>query len=96
LESPLGKGGFGEVWKAIGPGGFTVALKLLPLLSRGINVELRALETMREVHHPHLISLLGSWQVGNWLVIAMELADRSLYDRLLEVQLPQLPLQLLP
>src|ERR1700677_3383357 len=31
LEKRLGKGGFGEVWKATGPGGFAVALKFVSL-----------------------------------------------------------------
>src|SRR6187401_808072 len=41
LEKRLGKGGFGEVWKAIGPGGFAVALKFVSLSGQLSASELR-------------------------------------------------------
>jgi len=31
LERFLGRGGFGEVWKAIGPGGVELAVKIINL-----------------------------------------------------------------
>src|SRR3954470_11876710 len=42
----LGRGGFGEVWRATGPGGFHVALKFIRLGEHKSAVELRALELM--------------------------------------------------
>ncbi len=81
LVEPLGKGGFGEVWKAEGPGGFPVALKFVQLTGRGGEIELRSLEVIRDVRHPHLLSVFGTWQTGDRLVIAAELADCTLQDR---------------
>jgi len=79
-----GRGGFGEVWEAEAPGGFLVALKFVRLASRAQTAELRALEFVRGIHHPNLLSNFGSWQVDDTLIIGMELADRSLWDRHVE------------
>jgi len=81
LLEPLGQGGFGQVWKALGPGQFPVALKFVRLDERTGQTELRSLDIIRDVRHPHLLSVFGTWQIGNQLVIASELADESLQDR---------------
>jgi len=80
----LGQGGFGEVWKATGPGGFEVALKMVKLSEKSAKAELRALEVIKGIRHANLVAMSGSWQVRGWLVIAMELADKTLADRLQE------------
>src|SRR6516162_9212770 len=95
LVQQLGEGGFGEVWKARGPGGFAVALKFIRLGNRASEVELRALEVMKDIRHPHLLGVFGAWQREPFLIVAMELADRSLLDRLQEARgqgLPGIPL----
>ena len=84
LERFLGRGGFGEVWQARSPSGGSVALKFVRLGDRLAQVEQRSLDIMREVRHPHLLPVLGSWGAGGYLVIAMELADRTLDDRFRE------------
>ena len=84
LIERLGRGGFGEVWKAEGPGGFKVALKFVPLAEQVGPVELRALQIIREIRHPHLLATFGSWQSDDTLIIAMELAERTLLDRFRE------------
>ena len=81
LVQRLGRGGYGEVWKASGPGGFFVALKFVPLATEGIQVEQRALDIIKTLRHPNLLSTVGSWQTARYLVIAMELADGTLLDR---------------
>ncbi len=86
LISRLGVGGFGEVWKAVGPGGFHVALKFVPLNERVGRIELRALDVIRDIRHANLLSHFGTWTTENLLIIATELADKTLLDRLQESQ----------
>ena len=81
LESKLGSGGFGEVWKAHAPGGFKVALKFVRLGNRVGKIEKRALKIIREIRHPNLLTAFGAWQNEQILMIAMELADQTLADR---------------
>jgi formylglycine-generating enzyme required for sulfatase activity len=91
LVQQLGQGGFGEVWKAKGPGGFAVALKFIRLGNKAGAVELRSLEVMKDIRHAHLLGVFGAWQRQELLIIAMELADRSLLDRLYEATAQGLP-----
>jgi formylglycine-generating enzyme required for sulfatase activity/serine/threonine protein kinase len=91
LICKLGAGGFGEVWKAKGPGGFHVALKFVRLEQAAGETELRALELMKDVRHAHLLGLFGAWQQGGLLIIAMELADGTLRDRLRQAQAEDQP-----
>src|SRR5262245_55888708 len=77
----LGRGGFGEVWLANGPGGFEVALKFIRLGAPAAQVELRSLELVKDIHHPHLLTTFGTWRQGEYLIIAMEVAPRTLMPR---------------
>lgn len=47
LIAPLGKGGFGEVWRAEGPGGFGVAVKFVSLNTGAVRIERRSLELLK-------------------------------------------------
>jgi formylglycine-generating enzyme required for sulfatase activity/serine/threonine protein kinase len=82
LLQKLGEGGFGEVWKARGPGKVEVALKFIRLGDRAGEVELRALDLIKGIRHANLVGLSGTWQQDGQLIIAMDLADGTLHDRL--------------
>jgi hypothetical protein len=84
LDRPLGSGGFGQVWRAVGPGGVPAALKFVPLGRAVSAAEWRAVRLMKEVRHPHLIAVHAAWEAHGYLVVAMEPADGSLADRLRE------------
>lgn len=136
LTTFLGRGGFGEVWKATAPGGFDVALKIISLSGKPGQKELRALEVVKALRHPNLVPVTAFWLLDEKghvlpdpaiesepaspppekiqetmmvpmdtlsdqqqepagrpveLVIAMGLADKSLFDRLQECQREGLP-----
>ena len=78
----LGAGAFGEVWEATAAGGIPTALKRVDLKenSRLGETELTALELLKRVRHPHLLSMHGFWVAESTLIIACELADESLHS----------------
>jgi serine/threonine protein kinase len=84
----IGRGAFGEVWKAEAPGGVLKAVKLVHgTLRSGVGdealilQELRSLDAVKKVRHPYILSLDRYDVVDGRLVIIMELADCSLWDR---------------
>ncbi len=82
----LGRGGWGEVWKAQRLKDEAIfALKFLPCNSQlAASQEIRALQAIRQLQHPNLIKIEQVWSCAGYLVIVMEIADGSLLD-LLEV-----------
>lgn len=97
LIAPLGRGGFGEVWKCEAPGGLHKAIKFVTSESedgRGyerFGQELAAFEQIKAIRHPFLLTLERVEQVGNELIMVMELADRQLQDRFRECRAFGLP-----
>lgn len=90
LLEPLGTGGFGEVWKCEAPGGLIKAIKFVA--GRGDSLhgdgtaeqELRALQYVRTLRHPYLLSIDRAEIIEGELVLVMELADCNLGDLLRE------------
>jgi hypothetical protein len=87
LIEPLGSGGFGEAWKCEAPGGLFKAIKFvfgnldsLDVDSARAEQELQALNRVKEVRHPFVLSMDRIEIVKGELVIVMELADKSLHD----------------
>jgi serine/threonine protein kinase len=89
----LGSGQFGEVWRALAPGGVEVAIKVIlrTLDHEASRKELKALEKIRTLHHVFLLQIHQYQAERDHLVIVMELADGSLSDRFKECQAKGLP-----
>jgi serine/threonine protein kinase len=93
LIRPLGTGGFGEVWLCEAPGGIHKAIKFVYgnlNAQDGGNIraeqEYRALQKVKEVRHPFVLSIERIDNIDGELLIVMELAEKSLHDCLVENQ----------
>lgn len=93
LIDRLGRGGFGEVWKVEAPGGLLKAMKFVfgdldatddDESSRPAEQELKALNRVKSIRHPYILSLERIDRIEGQLIIVMELADRNLWDRFKE------------
>jgi serine/threonine protein kinase len=93
LIEPIGSGGFGEVWKCEAPGGLHKAIKFVfgNLSSLGDEAapaeqEKKALDRVKEIRHPFVLSMDRIEAIEGELVIVMELADKSVHDYYIECQ----------
>src|SRR5881392_3689961 len=93
LIAPLGSGGFGEVWKCEAPGGLFKAIKFVFGSLNSLDVdgaraeqEFKALERIKDVRHPFVLSTERIEVLQGEVVIVMELADKNLHDACLESQ----------
>lgn len=89
LIAPLGRGGFGEVWKCIAPGGLQKAIKFVMEDRDSANPsqtplqqEYQAVQRIKEIRHPFLMTLERVELIDGELLMVMELADKSLANRL--------------
>jgi serine/threonine protein kinase len=83
LRQLLGRGGFGEVWEAEKRNKERTAVKFL-YCNNGTSAsrEIKTLQSMRTLEHPHLIKLDQIWLFDAYVVFEMELAEGSLQDLL--------------
>ncbi len=88
LIAPLGRGGFGEVWKCLAPGGLQKAIKFVAedaaTRAEGrtpLRTEYEAFLRVKGIRHPFLLMLERVELVQGELVMVMELADSSLVNR---------------
>ncbi|MFN4259698.1 MAG: tubulin-like doman-containing protein [Gemmataceae bacterium] len=91
LIERVGRGGFGEVWKVEAPGGLHKAIKFVYGSLEGAQEdgvaaeqELKALNRVKTVRHPFILSVERFDIIDGQLLIVMELADRNLWDRFRE------------
>jgi WD40 repeat protein/serine/threonine protein kinase len=61
LESFLGRGQFGQVWRATAPGGGSAALKFLDLGGKEGWKEFRGVQRVKEIRHAHLMPVTAFW-----------------------------------
>ncbi|MHC2066072.1 protein kinase domain-containing protein [Bremerella sp. T1] len=64
LERFLGRGQFGEVWAADGPGGTLVALKFIALQQKTGIRELKSIQAVKRIKHANLCSVNAMWLLG--------------------------------
>src|SRR5438105_7515343 len=74
LRQFRGAGGFGEVWEAEVAGGKPIALKFIPCDATIAPREIRSLQQIRQLVHPHLTRIEKVFCCQGYLVVGMELA----------------------
>ncbi|HEY2883220.1 MAG TPA: tubulin-like doman-containing protein, partial [Pirellulales bacterium] len=93
LFERIGSGGYAEVWRARAPGGIDKAVKIVygcygdQLAAQ----EMKAMERIKDVRHPFVLSLERFEVVDGRLAILTELADMSLEQRAQQCRANGLP-----
>tara|TARA_B110000495_G_scaffold17660_1_gene12512 strand:+ start:2076 stop:5378 length:3303 start_codon:yes stop_codon:yes gene_type:complete len=82
LQERIGAGGFGEVWSAVAPGGLSKAVKIIYGFhdEKRAQSELKALDRVKALRHPFLLSLERIEVFEGQLIVVSELADKSLAE----------------
>jgi hypothetical protein len=92
-QETIGRGEFGQVYRALAPGGVEVAVKRLfrPIHDDTCQRERQALELIKSLRHTFLLQTHAYWIENGQLHIVMELADGSLNDWFAECRNKGLP-----
>jgi WD40 repeat protein len=61
VEELLGRGQFGQVWRARSPGNTSLALKFLELSGTHGWKEFRAIQRVKQIRHAHLMPIVAIW-----------------------------------
>ncbi|KAI5056073.1 hypothetical protein GOP47_0029594 [Adiantum capillus-veneris] len=81
-EAIIGRGGFGEVYKATFEGGIVVAIKkLVHTVSQGDREFMAEMETIGKIKHRNLVPLLGYCKVGHERLLVYEYMEGGSLDR---------------
>ena len=72
----LGRGQFGEVWRATSPGGTYIALKFLNVQERQGRKEFRAIQKVKGIRYPHLVQTYALWLLDE----NMHVIDDAAFD----------------
>ncbi len=76
LRTEIGKGSFGEVWRATRlSDGMDVALKIPKDQEKGEEVLKRESEIIKDIYHPNLVQVYGYHNISELFVIEMEYVD---------------------
>jgi serine/threonine protein kinase len=83
LRERIGSGGYGEVWSAEAPGGMLKAVKFIYGFhdDNRAQRELKAIDRIKHIRHPFLLSLERIDIVDGRMVVITELADMCLKTR---------------
>ncbi len=57
----LGRGQYGEVWEATGPGGTRLAVKIISLAENKGRIELKSVQSVKLIRHANLIPINAIW-----------------------------------
>jgi|GEM_PF-5612595 len=59
----LGRGQYGEVWEATGPGGTRLAIKFISLQGNKGRIELKSIQAVKLIRHANLIPINAIWML---------------------------------
>ncbi len=76
VEEFLGRGRFGQVWRANAPGNTLVALKFIELTGLHGWKEFRAIQRVKQIRHAHLMPIVALWLLdGEGSIVSDEVVD---------------------